>query len=159
MWKFLGQGFNLHHSNPSCCNDNAGSLTHCSRRKLLDYKFFLGSHLRHMKFSGWRLNWSSSCRPTSQPQQPGIRAVPVTYTTAHSNARSLTYWERPGIGPASSWILVRCVTRVTHNRNSQSIIFKITFGYVLKAPRFTFPADIVLVGSIYKKDIFNICWL
>lgn len=31
------------------------------------------------------------------------------------------------------------------------IISKITFGYVLKAPRFTFPADIVLVGSIYNK--------
>lgn len=27
----------------------------------------------------------------------------------------------------------------------------VTLGYVLKAPRFTFPADIVLVGSICKK--------
>jgi len=26
----------------------------------------------------------------------------------------------------------------------------ITFGYVLKAPRLTFPADIVLVGSIWE---------
>ena len=30
-------------------------------------------------------------------------------TTAHGNARSLTYWERPGIEPASSWILVRFI--------------------------------------------------
>jgi len=30
----------------------------------------------------------------------------VTYTTAHGNARSLTLWARPGIEPASSWILV-----------------------------------------------------
>ena len=29
---------------------------------------------------------------------------------AHSNARSLTQWVRPGIEPASSWILVRFVT-------------------------------------------------
>ena len=29
------------------------------------------------------------------------------YTTAHSNARSLTHWAKPGIIPASSWILVR----------------------------------------------------
>ena len=28
----------------------------------------------------------------------------VTYTTAHSNARSLTHWLRPGIKPASSWV-------------------------------------------------------
>ena len=30
----------------------------------------------------------------------------VTYTTAHSNARSLIHWARPGIKPLSSWILV-----------------------------------------------------
>ena len=30
----------------------------------------------------------------------------VTYTTAHSNARSLTHWARPGIEPVSSGILV-----------------------------------------------------
>ena len=29
-----------------------------------------------------------------------------TYTTAHGNAGSLTYWVRPGIEPATSWILV-----------------------------------------------------
>ena len=30
----------------------------------------------------------------------------MTYITAHSNTRSLTHWARPGIKPASSWILV-----------------------------------------------------
>ena len=30
----------------------------------------------------------------------------VTYTTAHGNAGSLTHYVRPGIEPASSWILV-----------------------------------------------------
>ena len=35
----------------------------------------------------------------------------VTYTTDHGkNARSLTHWLRPGIKPASSWILVRFVS-------------------------------------------------
>ena len=29
-----------------------------------------------------------------------------TYTTAHSNAGSLTHWARPGIEPTSSWMLV-----------------------------------------------------
>ena len=31
----------------------------------------------------------------------------ATYTTALSNAGSLTHWARPGIEPASSWMLVR----------------------------------------------------
>ena len=34
----------------------------------------------------------------------------LAYTTAHSNARSLTHWARPGIKPASSWILVGFIT-------------------------------------------------
>ena len=37
------------------------------------------------------------------------------YTATRSNAKSLTYWVRPGIEPASSWILVMFVS---HNRNS-----------------------------------------
>ena len=40
------------------------------------------------------------------PQQHGIRATSVTYTTVHGDARSLTHWVRPWIEPASSWILV-----------------------------------------------------
>ena len=34
----------------------------------------------------------------------------MTYTTAHSNARSLTHWVRPGIKPAFLWELVRFIT-------------------------------------------------
>ena len=45
-----------------------------------------------------------------QMQQCQIRATSVNYTRAHSNAGSLTYWARPGIEPASSWITVRFVT-------------------------------------------------
>ena len=33
------------------------------------------------------------------------------YATAHGNAASLTHWARPGIKPASSWILVGFLTR------------------------------------------------
>ena len=32
-----------------------------------------------------------------------------TYTTAQGNAGSLIHWARPGIEPASSWMLVRFV--------------------------------------------------
>ena len=38
-----------------------------------------------------------------------MRAVSATYTTAHSNARSLTHCARPEIKPTSAWILVRFI--------------------------------------------------
>ena len=55
-------------------------------------------------------NWSCSCWSTPQPQQCGIWVASATYTTAHSNAGSLTHWLRPGIEPVSSWILVTFVS-------------------------------------------------
>ena len=41
MWKFLGQGLNLRHSNglSRTCGDNARSLTHCTTRELLCGRF------------------------------------------------------------------------------------------------------------------------
>ena len=47
------------------------------------------------------------------PQQHRIWAASATYTTAHSNTWSLIHWARPGIEPASSWILVRFVNHCT----------------------------------------------
>ena len=41
-----------------------------------------------------------------------IRMLPPAYTTAHGNTRSLTYWVRPGIEPATSWFLVGFVATV-----------------------------------------------
>jgi len=38
--------------------------------------------------------------------------VSVTYTTTHGSAGSLTHWVRPGIEPATSWLLVRFVSAV-----------------------------------------------
>ena len=45
-----------------------------------------------------------------QPQQHGVQVSSVTYTTAHSNTGSLTYWARPGIESVSSWVLVGLIT-------------------------------------------------
>ena len=74
------------------------------------YYCFLGLHPWQMGVLRLGSNPSLSCRPTPQPQQLGIQAAPATYITAHSNAGSLTYWARPGIEPASSWILVRFIS-------------------------------------------------
>ena len=72
----------------------------------------------------------------SQPQQCRIWAKSTTYTIAHSNARSPTHWERPGIKPATSWILV---------------------GFVSDAPQWELPYTKFLTSSpimyIHKCDI------
>ena len=67
--------------------------------------FLLGLCSQHMEVP--RSNWSYSCWPKPQPRQCAIQASSSTSTRAHGNARSLTHWVRPGIEPASSWILVR----------------------------------------------------
>ena len=71
---------------------------------------FLGLHPRHMEVPRLGLNQSCSRQPMPQWQQCGIQGATVTYTTAHSNAGSLTHWPRPGIKPASSQILVRFIS-------------------------------------------------
>ena len=40
----------------------------------------------------------------------GSQAPSTTYTTMHGNAGSPTYWARPRIEPASSWLLVGFVS-------------------------------------------------
>ena len=46
IWKIPGQGSKLHHSsNPSCCSDNAGSLTHWATRELPLPVFMLASNI------------------------------------------------------------------------------------------------------------------
>ena len=67
---------------------------------------FLGLPLVHMEVHRLGVEWSCSCWPTPQPQQCHIWAASETYTTALRNARSLTHWARPGIRPASSWVLL-----------------------------------------------------
>ena len=73
-----------------------------------------GGHAQGIwRFPGQGCNGSHCCQPTTpQPQQRRIRATSATYTTAQGNARSLTHQARPGIKPATSWILVEYVSTV-----------------------------------------------
>ena len=81
---------------------------------------FLAPHLLHMEVP--RSNWTCSCWPMPQPQQYQIWAIAATYTIAHGNTRSLTYWAVPGIKLASSWILVWFVT-AEPQMNSRMYVF------------------------------------
>ena len=68
---------------------------------------FLGPHPWNMEVHRLGVQWELELPTyTVATAARGIWASSATYTTAHSNARSLTHWVRPGIKPASSWILV-----------------------------------------------------
>ena len=72
-------------------------------------RYFLSFFLFFLCFL-WPHHGIWRCQPMPQPQQRRIWATSATYTIAHSKARSLTHWVRPGTEPTSSWILVRFVT-------------------------------------------------
>ena len=65
--------------------------------------FFLGPYLEHTEVPRLRVELELQLLAYTI-------ATAVTYTAAHSNTRSLTHWERPGIQPVSSWIPVGFVT-------------------------------------------------
>ena len=71
-------------------------------------------------------------------QRDGVWATSVTYTTAHSTAGSLTHWGRPGIEPASSWMLARLFP-LSHNGNSHNCFWLIVNSYVIIWTEITAP--------------------
>ena len=62
-----------------------------------------------------------------EPQQRGIWAASGTYTMAHGNAGSLSYWVRPGIEPETSRFLVRFVNHsaMTGTPSSEFLILNL----------------------------------
>ena len=77
---------------------------------------FSGPRLRHMEVPSLGVEWELQL---------------LAYTTAHSNAGSLTHWARSGIKPASVWIRVRNrhgyesgSLPLCHNRTSKDFFLK-----------------------------------
>ena len=94
------------HSDSSCCSWILNPLHQMSF--LFFSLFFLGLHLWHVevpKARGW-----IGVVATSLCHSQGFQAVSATYTSARGNIWTLTHWARPGIEPASSWILVGFIT-------------------------------------------------
>ena len=77
---------------------------------LLIYLLFRATGVTYGSSQARGSNRSYRCQPAPQPQQHRIWVTSVTYTTAQSNAGSLTHWVRLGIDLTSSWILVRFVS-------------------------------------------------
>ena len=59
-----------------------------------------------------------------------IWAIAVALRHNHSNTRSLTHWVRPGIKPASSWILVRFVSTEPRQQLHQYALATRLFSHV-----------------------------
>ena len=93
----------------------------------------LGPHLQHMESP--RLGVKSELQ-LPQRQQCQVQAMSATYTAAHSNARSLTHWAKPGTESTSSWILVGFVTAESPWELPQLSFFKLCkkIIYLLAAP-------------------------
>ena len=108
-------------------HDNGRFLTHWMRPgiKPASSWFILMNHNRSPKFVCLLLMALHSAYGSSQARgwiraataglhhshidarlEPHLQSMPE----AHGNARSLTHWARPGIEPASSWILVQFLT-------------------------------------------------
>ena len=73
--------------------------------------FFLGPHPWHMEVP-----------------RGSIGAVATGLNHSHSNTRSLTHWERPGIKPVFSWILVGFVNHRATTGTPNPFILKAAHG-------------------------------
>ena len=82
------------------------------------YFFSQGRTCGIWKFPGTGSNRSCGCWSAPQPPQHQNWAMSVIDTTAHSNARSLIHWARPGIEPASSSDTSRVLNPLSHKGNS-----------------------------------------
>ena len=67
---------------------------------------FLGPHAWYMEVPRLGVESELQLPAYARITATWIWAVSATYTTDHSNTRSLTHWVRPGIKLTSSWILV-----------------------------------------------------
>ena len=141
------------------------TLLHCPSLFFSFFFCFLGQHLQHIESPRlgvtcgiWRFpgRWS-----TTQPQQRGIWAAFLTYTTANGNAGSMAHWARAGIEPASSWRVVGFASSVPQQEllsilsltsYSSPSIFKHS-GFSLSIPHLSYLYNIPTL-YLYFNQIF-----
>ena len=99
-------------------------LDHMAILFLLFFFFFRASPVTYGSLQATGSYQGYNCRPTPQPQQCGIWATSANHSVAHSSARSLTHWARPGIEPACSWILVVFVSA----EPQRELLFSVFWG-------------------------------
>ena len=77
---------------------------------LFCFCFFLGLHPQHMEVPRLGVKLELQLPAYSTSTATWNLSLIWAYTTADSNARFLTLWAKPGIEPASSWILFSFIT-------------------------------------------------
>ena len=75
--------------------------------------------------------------PLPRPQQCGIWALSLTYTTTHCNTGSLTHWARPRIKTSTSWILI---------------------GFINHWATTGTPGDLFLKQQLFTEILWNTCF-
>ena len=128
-WMFSDKSAHLCHSPQSCLNaglsDNAGCPTirppGNSLRSLISFLFllFMATPMAH---GSSRARGQIRAAPAGlHHSHSNVRFMSAACTTVHGNTGSLTHRVRPGIKPASSWILVRFLTCLSYNVNFKKI--------------------------------------
>ena len=99
----------------------------------------------------------------AQPQLLGIRSTSANYTTAHTPH----YWSRPGVKPASLWILVGFVSTVPQrevpgclhlNGNSCVQVGGCLMLLLLVIWKFKFGRMLRMVLNSHRVDYFGYLW-
>ena len=119
------------------------------------FSFFVGlSRAAPMAYGGSQANGPVGAEFASLHHSHSSLTSSVTYTTAHSTARSLTHWARPGIKPTSSWMLVRFTNGLATMGTSKTPVN----SYLLYQYRHIFwKPSVVFINYIYnltKQSIF-----
>ena len=94
---------------------------------------FLGLHPWHLEVPRLGVKSELQMPATATAITMPDLSTSATYTTAHGNAGSSTHWARPGIEPASSWIID--LFPLSHDRNSRFFTFLMVS---FKAQKFLF---------------------
>ena len=110
-----------HILNSVACNSILSNISNSSGTHFASsilFFIFSGLHLRHVEVPRLGSHGSWNCSPMPQPQRHGIRAMSVTYTATHSNARFFNSLsevrDRTRILMDTSWVL----NPLSHNGNS-----------------------------------------
>ena len=72
-----------------------------------ELSLFLGLHPRHIEVP--RLGVESELWPLAYTATPDPSCICNLHHSSQGNTGSLTHWARPGMEPASSWMLVRFI--------------------------------------------------
>ena len=83
-----------------------------------------------------------------------IRATAACLHHSHSHAGSPTHWTRPGIEPASSWILVGFTSTLPHRNSPHKVLSELLSGTHV-GNTFT---DSLLAFSSSQDPVFHSVW-